>query len=367
MQVIYDERSVKTVRVQLKPSYDVLIGKGLLATAGRRIEPLIGASRYVVVTSRTVGKIYADALIASFSGRTPVTVISIRDGESAKSTTMLEHVLEQFAKAGADRKSCVIALGGGVIGDLAGFAASVYMRGIPVVQIPTTLLAQVDAAIGGKTAVNLAAGKNLVGTFHQPRLVIADTSVLRTLPQRELRAGLFEVIKCGAIHDGGLLRTMERDASALMTGDQAKLERVITAAVRVKAGVVVADVMESDLRRILNFGHTVGHALEAATGYHTLLHGEAVGLGMIAAAEIGVNIGVTPEDVAERIISCVLQYGPLPKVKADAGRVFRTIRSDKKTVNARPHFVLIERLGSTVIRNDVPDAVIKSAIRSVIA
>jgi 3-dehydroquinate synthase len=319
------------------------------------------------VTSRTVGKLYGDALIKSFSGRVAVTLISIPDGERAKNPAMLERVLEQFAQAGADRKSCVVALGGGVIDDLAGFAASVYMRGIPVVQIPTTLLAQVDAAIGGKTAVNLAAGKNLVGTFHQPRLVIADTSVLRTLPERELGAGLFEVIKCGAIRDAGLFRTVEQNAGRLIAGDQVALERVITAAVKVKADVVAADEKESDLRRILNFGHTVGHALEAATGYRKLLHGEAVGLGMIAAAEIGVNVGVTPEKVAERIIGCVLQYGPLPKVKVDAATVFRTISSDKKTVNAKPHFVLIDKLGSTVIRNDVPPHVIKDAIRSVIA
>src|SRR6185369_9786900 len=247
--LIYDERSVKTVRVQLKPSYDVLIGKGLLATAGRRIEQLVEASRYLVVTSRTVGKIYGDALIVTFRGRAPVTVISIPDGERAKSPVMLERVLEQFARAGADRRSCVVALGGGVIGDLAGFAASIYMRGIPIVQIPTTLLAQVDAAIGGKTAVNLAAGKNLVGTFHQPRLVIADTSVLKTLPARELRAGLFEVIKCGAIRDTRLFSTMERDAGALLASDTAKLQGVISAAAKVKADVVAADEKESDLRR----------------------------------------------------------------------------------------------------------------------
>jgi 3-dehydroquinate synthase len=356
---------VKTVRVQLQPSYDVLIGKGLLASAGRRID--VDASRYIVVTSRTVGKLYGDRLIASFTGRIPVTVVSIPDGERAKSPAMLARVLEQFARAGADRKSCVVALGGGVIGDLAGFAASVYMRGIPVVQIPTTLLAQVDAAIGGKTAVNLAAGKNLVGTFHQPRLVIADTSLLQTLPQRELRAGLFEVIKCGAIRDAALFRTMERDVTSLLAGREAALARVIAAAVKVKAGVVADDEKESDLRRILNFGHTIGHALEAATGYRALLHGEAVGLGMIAAAEIGVNVGVTPENVAERIIGCVLQYGPLPKVQASPAKVFRMIRSDKKTVSAKPHFVLVGQVGSTVIRNNVPDEVIQSAIRSVLA
>jgi 3-dehydroquinate synthase len=358
---------VKTVRVQLQPSYDVLIGKGLLATTGRRVERLAGASRYLVVTSRTVGKLYADELIASFSGRAPVTVISIPDGERAKSPAMLTRVLEQFAKAGADRRGCVIALGGGVIGDLAGFAASVYMRGIPVVQVPTTLLAQVDAAVGGKTAVNLAAGKNLVGTFHQPRLVIADIAVLRTLPSRELRAGLFEVIKCGAIRDAALFRMLERDATPLLAGDEARLGQAITSAVKVKAHVVAADEKESDLRRILNFGHTIGHALEAATGYRTLLHGEAVGLGMIAAAEIGVNVGVTPEAVAERVIACCLAYGPLPKPRASISGVLRALALDKKAEHSTPRFVLLDAIGSTVIRRDVPGEVIKSAIRSVIA
>ena len=358
---------MKTVCVQLKPSYDVLIGKGLLSKAGRRIERLVGASRYLVVTSRTVGKLYADQLIASFSGRTAVTLISIPDGERAKTPAMLARVLEQFAKAGADRKSCVIALGGGMIGDLAGFAASVYMRGIPVVQIPTTLLAQVDAAIGGKTAVNLAAGKNLVGTFHQPRLVIADTAVLQTLPSRELRAGFFEVIKCGAIRDAALFRTMERDATSLLAGNEAALARVIAAAVKVKAKVVAADEKESDLRRILNFGHTIGHALEAATGYRALLHGEAVGLGMIAAAEIGVNVGVTPEAVAERVIACCLAYGPLPKPRVGLNSALRALALDKKAEHSIPRFVLLNAIGSTIIRKDVPVEVIKSAIRSVIA
>ena len=358
---------MKTVRVQLQPSYDVLIGKGLLATAGRRIERLVGASRYLVLTSRTVGKLYGDRLIASFSGRTPVTLISIPDGERAKSPTMLARVLEQFAKAGADRKACVVALGGGVVGDLAGFAASVYMRGIPVVQVPTTLLAQVDAAIGGKTAVNLAAGKNLVGTFHQPRLVMADTAVLRTLSSRELRAGLFEVVKCGAIRNAGLFRTMERDATELLAGSEAAFVRVITAAVKVNANVVVSDEKESDLRRILNFGHTIGHALEGATGYRTLLHGEAVGLGMIAEAEIGVNVGVTPQAVAERLIACCLAYAPLPKPRVAMGSVLRALALDKKAEHSAPRFVLLDAIGSTVIRKDVPSDVIRSAIRSVVA
>jgi 3-dehydroquinate synthase len=364
VRLIYDERSVKTVRVQLKPSYDVLIGKGLLATAGRRIERLLAPTHTFVVSSRRILKLHNQALTMP---KGKLTFETISEGEENKSMDMAFGLLADFARLGADRGSCVVAFGGGVIGDLGAFAASIYMRGIPVVQIPTTLLAQVDAAIGGKTAVNVAQAKNLIGTFHQPRLVIADTNVLSTLPDREFRAGIFEVIKSGIIRDPALFRYTEKNAASILKKDARALTRIIASAVKVKASVVAADEKESDLRRILNFGHTIGHALEAATGYRQLLHGEAVGLGMIAAAEIGVNIGVTPESVAERIIGCVLQYGPLPKVKVDAAKVFRAIRSDKKTVNARPHFVLIEALGATVVRNDVPDAVIKSAIRSVIA
>jgi 3-dehydroquinate synthase len=364
VRLIYHERSVKTVRVQLKPSYDVLIGKGLLATAGRRIERLVSPTHTFVVSSKRILDLHSKALSVP---KGKLTFEFIPEGEESKSMEMAYGLLADFARLGADRRSCVIAFGGGVIGDLAGFAASIYMRGIPVVQVPTTLLAQVDAAIGGKTAVNFADAKNLVGTFHQPRLVIADTDVLSSLPEREFRAGIFEVIKCGIIRDPALFRYLEQNAEKVLQGNSNALMRIIASSVKVKADVVAADEKESDLRRILNFGHTIGHALEAATGYRQLLHGEAVGLGMIAAAEIGVNIGVTPEAVAERIIGCVLQYGPLPRVKADAGKVFRAIGADKKTVNARPHFVLIDKIGSTVIRNDVPDVVIKSAIRSVIA
>lgn len=358
------ERSVKTIRVQTEPPYDVLVGRGLLARAGVLIQRLVKPpSRVFVVSSQRILDLHAKSLTTP---RGPLTFEVLKDGEEYKSIEMAIGLLADFARLKADRQSCVLAFGGGVIGDLAGFAASVYMRGIPVVQIPTTLLAQVDASIGGKTAVNFASAKNMVGTFHQPKLVIADIDVLRTLPDREFRAGIFEVIKCAAIRDAALLGYLEKNAAKILAREPDALLRIISSAVKVKAAVVSADEKESDLRRILNFGHTIGHALEAATNYRKLLHGEAVGLGMIAAAEIGVNVGITPQPVAERIIACVLQYGPLPDVKVKPVQVMKHITSDKKTIGSRPHFVLLHKVGSTVIRNDVPREVIMHAIRSVI-
>lgn len=357
---------MQRVRVNLKPSYDVLIGEGLLAETGKRIERTLEPSSTVVMASRRVAQLHGRSLRRGFHSA-KIKWIEVADGESQKNISVLERVLQQLARFHADRRSCIVAFGGGVIGDLAGFAASVYMRGVPVVQVPTTLLAQVDAAIGGKTAINLASAKNMVGTFHQPRLVIADTSVLRTLPEREFRAGIFEIIKSGAIRDPHLFALLERNAKKILAREPKALQRIIASSVKVKAKIVVADEKESGLRRMLNFGHTVGHALEAATGYRKLLHGEAVGLGMIAAAEIGVNMGVTPVDVAERLIACVLRYGPLPGLKVQTEKVIRAIESDKKTIAGKPHFVLINRLGSTVVRNDVPVRILRDAIRSVTA
>jgi 3-dehydroquinate synthase len=357
------ERSVKTIRVQTEPPYNVLIGRGLLARALASIERELKPTKTLVVTSRRIFGLHGKKLSLCAGAN----AVFIPDGERAKTLRTYEQVIDRFARAGSDRRACVIAFGGGVVGDLAGFAAASYLRGIPVVQIPTTLLAQVDAAVGGKTGVNLPQGKNLVGAFHQPSLVVIDTDVLTTLPEREFRAGVFEVIKCGVIRDASLLSYLEKNADKILARDADALGRIVSAAVNVKADVVSADEKESDLRRILNFGHTIGHALEAATNYRKLLHGEAVGLGMIAAAEIGVNIGITPLSVAERIISCVLQYSPLPQVKVKPAQVIKHISSDKKTLGSLPHFVIVDKIGSTVIRNDVPREVILRAIRSVIA
>jgi len=268
-----------------------------------------------------------------------------------------------MAAKGADRNSVVIAFGGGVVGDLAGFLASVYMRGVPVVQVPTTLLAQVDAAIGGKTGANLRAGKNLVGTFHQPLAVISDPELLTTLPDREFRAGLFEVIKSGVIRDRKLFEVTESERKSLLARDQEILERVIYDCARIKAEVVAADEKESDLRRILNFGHTIGHALEADTGYRHFLHGEAVAWGMAAAAMIGTAVRKTSPELAQRIVSCVLAYSPLPEVNSRAEDIVRRIRGDKKAVDGKVHFVLATSVGRVAIYNRVPDDVVAHAVQ----
>jgi len=355
--------SVQAIRVNTAPPYEVLTGRGLLSRIGSFLRQ-INATQALVVTSRRVSKLHGSKLKSALKAHKSAW-IELPDGERVKDLRTLDRVLQQFARAGADRRSCVVAFGGGSIGDLAGFAASVYMRGVPVVQVPTTLLAQVDASVGGKTAINLGKGKNLVGTFHQPAFVLSDTSVLNTLSDRDFRAGLFEVIKCGAICDPDLFSWCERSAPKILERDPATIERIVTAAIKIKAEIVSADPIESGLRRILNFGHTIGHALEAAGGYRRLLHGEAVALGMIAAAEIGVNMDITPPEAAERLISCVVQFGPLPKAKFSTSTVMRSLASDKKSVSGRPHFVLIDKLGSPVIRNDVPDEMIRHAIRSV--
>ncbi|MBI2682078.1 MAG: 3-dehydroquinate synthase [Acidobacteriales bacterium] len=347
-------------------SYDVVIGPGVLASAGRRVRAVLDPSLMVVVTSSPIRKRWGRILEQSLrrSG-IEFVVVPVPDGEPAKTLANLSELLRKLVHAGADRRSCVIALGGGVVGDLAGFAAATFLRGVPIVQVPTTLLAQVDAAVGGKTGVNLPEGKNLVGAFHQPVLVLADTSVLATLPEREYRAGLFEVLKCGVIRDADLFRFVERSGPALLRRERKALARVVAASVRVKADVVAADEREGDLRRVLNFGHTVGHALEAATGYKLLRHGEAVGLGMIAAAEIGVNAGVTPESVAERIIAAVHSLGPLPKIKVSPARVMRLMTADKKALRGVPSFVLATDIGEAVIKKDIDAAIVKRAIANV--
>jgi len=287
------------------------------------------------------------------------------DGERAKKLAELEKLAEKMMRRGADRQSFLIALGGGVVGDVGGFLASVFMRGIPVVQVPTTLLAQVDSAIGGKTGVNLAAGKNLLGTFHHPLAVLADPEVLATLPEREYRSGLFEAMKYGVIRNPAIFELMEREGEALLARRSGPLERLITECIRVKSEVVSGDEREGGERRILNFGHTVGHALEAETGYKHFLHGEAVAWGMIAAAMIGVKMKVTGETTARRIVDLVLSYGRLPKVKTDPKRVFRRLLADKKSVGGVPHFVLAREIGRVEIVSEVPPEYVIEAVKSI--
>ena len=343
----------------------MLVQRGLLSSAATVLGDLIDpGARVFVLTAPPIRKHWAKPLRKSFSkaGR-DVEIIVMPDGERAKRLAQLEKLAEEMVRAGADRHSVVLALGGGVVGDVGAFLASVFMRGVPVVQIPTTLLAQVDSAIGGKTGVNLRSGKNLVGTFHQPLAVLADPDVLATLPEREYRSGLFEAMKYGVIRNPKIFDLMERHRQPLLKRDGELLETLIAECIRVKAEVVSADEREGGERRILNYGHTVGHALEAETGYKKLLHGEAVGWGMIAAAAIGESMQLTDRPTAQRIVDLVMSYGPLPKVDVNARGVFKRLLSDKKTVGGVPHFILATAIGKVEVVNNVKPRMVVDAVK----
>jgi 3-dehydroquinate synthase len=292
-------------------------------------------------------------------------VISMPDGERAKTLATVEKLTASMVRLGGDRRSVVLALGGGVVGDVGGFAASIFMRGIPVIQIPTTLVAQVDSAIGGKTGVNLASGKNLIGTFYQPLAVLVDPEVLTSLPEREYLSGLFEAMKYGVIRNPAIFELMETRRDGLYRRDVELLKRLVIDCIRVKADVVSADEREGGERRILNFGHTIGHALESATSYRRYLHGEAVGWGMVAAVIIGREMKITNHATAERIISLVRTYGQLPVVNVTGKRIMNLLQSDKKTMGGVPHFVLARKLGNVEVVNNVPESVILSAVREI--
>jgi len=326
-------------------------------------ETVPAESRVFVVTSPPIRKHWGGVLSRSFKeNRRKLEVLELPDGEHRKTLPQLEKLASKLVKRGADRRSVILAFGGGVVGDVAGFLASIFMRGIPVVQIPTTLLAQVDSAIGGKTGVNLASGKNLVGTFHQPLAVLADPDVLATLPEREYRSGLFEAMKYGVIRNPAIFDLMESNRDALLRREGTMLETLIRECVRVKADVVSADERESGERRILNFGHTLGHALEAETGYRQFLHGEAVGWGMIAATMIGISMQMTDSETAQRIIALVFAYAPLPKVDVSPKRIVKRLLSDKKTVDGVPHFVLPTGIGKVEVVNTVSDRAVIQAV-----
>lgn len=360
---------VEKIRVKLgHNSYDVLIGDGLLRDAGRVLTRLRPSedSQVFVITSPNVRRHWGEKLEASLHrAKLKYHVLEMQDGEPAKKLETLEQAAEQMVQSGADRKSLVVAFGGGVIGDSAGFLASIFMRGVAVAQIPTTVVAQLDASIGGKTGVNLRSGKNLIGTFHQPRMVLVDPQVLATLDEREFRSGLFEAVKCGVIRDRKLFEFMKGASRKIRERNRKALERIIVDSVRVKAQVVAADERESGLRAILNFGHTIGHALESATGYSQLLHGEAVGWGMIAAAEIASDVRACTPAVAEEITAAINGYGPLPPFNASTEDVIGRLSADKKTVAGAVHFVLPQKIGKVKIVGDVPPEIVRGAVEHI--
>ncbi len=354
------------ILVNVEPrSYEAMIENGLLSGAGELLREIYpdGKRCFVVtvpVVRRKWGRQLADTLAAT---GWQAKFVMMPEGERYKTMRTVEDLAEKLARAGADRGAVVIAFGGGVVGDVTGFLASIFMRGIDVVQIPTTVVAQVDASVGGKTGVNLKAGKNLAGTFHQPRAVLIDPQVLSTLPEREFRSGLYEALKCGVIGNSGLFARMEANREKILARDPAELEYLITESVRLKASVVAADEREGGLRRILNFGHTIGHALESQTQYRYFLHGEAVAWGMIAASVIAAATKMTDRQTAQRISGATVAFGTLPKVVVSPNKVMRALQSDKKTKNGVVHFVLPTEIGKVEVVNNVPDPIVLGAIK----
>jgi len=344
-------------------SYEVLIGTGLLARAGQCLGKILETRRAFVVTVPPVRRRWARILTKSLADSGIETlVLEMPDGERSKRLTTLESLAEKLVKHGADRGTTLIALGGGVVCDVTGFMASIYMRGVDVIHVPTTVLAQVDAAIGGKTGVNLVSGKNLLGTFHQPRTVLIDPAVLESLPSREYRAGLYESLKCGIIGDPGLFRLFEDRRREILDRDPVVVEKVIADSVRLKASVVSADEREGGLRQVLNLGHTIGHALEAETRYTHLLHGEAVAWGMIAATHIALSTGKLDSVTAGRITNSVLGFGRLPRMKFQTASILKRLRSDKKTRHGVVHFIVPREIGKVEITSDVPEPIVRSAV-----
>jgi 3-dehydroquinate synthase len=359
---------MKTITVKLKErSYGVHVAAGLIDQAGGLLRAAVGerASRAVIVSNPTVDKLYGRRLergLGRAGFKTPGFLIG--DGERFKTLGTAEKLYTFLIEQRIERTDVIVAVGGGVVGDISGFVAATYQRGIRFAQVPTTLLAQIDSSVGGKTGVNHRLGKNLIGAFHQPALVIIDPTTLASLPERELRAGLCEAIKYGVIRDRRLFERLNREMDSLKRFDVAELTHLIARSCRIKADVVARDEREGGLRKILNFGHTVGHALEAVTRYRRFLHGEAVGHGMRSAARIAERLGLLASDERRLIDEAVRRVGPLPSAKTLAlGDIISAMAHDKKAEAGRTAFVLPTAIGRVVVRTDVPLQVIRSALR----
>ena len=347
-------------------SYPILIGSALLGAPATYAQAARGAQA-LIVTNTTVGPLYAQALAAALvPHHAQVRMLALPDGEQYKNWETLNLVFDELLAHGGDRKTTLYALGGGVVGDMAGFAAACFMRGVPFVQVPTTLLAQVDSSVGGKTAINHPLGKNMVGAFYQPKLVVCDLDVLKTLPARELSAGLAEVIKYGPIHDMAFFDWIEAHIDALRALEPSALAHAVQRCCEIKAEVVGQDERESGLRAILNFGHTFGHAIEAGMGYGAWLHGEGVGAGMVMAAELSRELGLVDAAFVERLTRLIGRAGlPVRGAVLDAadnaGRYLTLMRVDKKAEAGEIRFVLIDGPGRAVVR-PAPDALVRQVI-----
>lgn len=341
--------------------YDIQIGPGLLARLGEFVGPL-RPSRLLVVTDPRVGPLYASRVQASLQPLARTAVFELAGGEAGKDLRAVEAVLDALLAAGADRKSVAIALGGGVVGDIAGFAAAIYMRGIRLVQVPTTLLAQVDSSVGGKTGVNHPRGKNLIGAFHQPQAVVADTDTLRTLPPRELSAGLAEVLKHGLLADAGYFARVTRELPRLLACDEQALAEAIARSCEIKAAIVARDEKESGERALLNLGHTFAHAIETLTGYGRWLHGEAVGCGICLAADLSRRLGLIARDDVEIVERAVAAAGLPTRIDGlSRSAAVESMRGDKKAEAGEIRFIVLERIGRAVQRT-VPPAVLDATL-----
>ena len=354
-----------TYRVETPPRpYSVVVEHGV---AGRAAEYLPEKGKVFVVTTEDVWQHQGNTLEKGLAGR-PHDVLYLPCGEEHKRLAPLEALAEEMVHRGADRSSLIVGFGGGIVTDMAGFLAAIFMRGIAVVQIPTTLLAQVDAAVGGKTGVNLVSGKNLIGSFHQPVAVLIDPALLDTLPEREFRAGIWEIVKAGIIRDPALFAYLGEHRERVLARQPEAVDRVIADSVRIKAEVVSADEKETGLRRILNFGHTFGHALEAETGYRRFLHGEAVAWGMRAAIYLSERTGHASAEECVEMLDLLRQYGPIPALNGiRPPTLLARLAHDKKTVLGAVHFVLPVRIGEVQIASGIPERTVLDAIQSALA
>ena len=354
------------LRVDVHPgshAYSIYIEHGLTAQLGRLIESSKPASRQFFISSPLVWKLHGRS-IAKAVPRTEVILLA--DGEKNKQLVTVSRAYESLIRLEADRGSGIIAVGGGVIGDMAGFVAATYLRGVRLIQVPTTLMAQVDSAIGGKVGVNHAMGKNLIGAFHQPALVAIDPALLETLPRREFRAGLYEVIKYGMTSSRPLFERLDREIDAIFARKADALVSIIGESCSIKAGVVSIDERESGPRRMLNFGHTAGHALEAVTKYKRFRHGEAIAYGMLVAAQIAVARGAMPDADRQALSKVIIKLGPLPPVgDLSSHEVLDAMKRDKKVVNGTLHYVLSTGIGSWTTVTDVTEAELAAALKKV--
>jgi len=359
--------TVHVVSVQLgRRSYAIQIGAGLIEGLGRECARLKLGARCAIITDTNVGRRYAKATFNALAakGFSP-SLIVVPAGEKAKSLKTVQTCYDLLAAHRLERKSFIVALGGGVVGDLAGFVAATYLRGLAFVQVPTTLLAQVDSSVGGKVGVNLKAGKNLVGAFHQPRLVLCDLDALKTLPEREYRAGLAEVIKYGIIYDAKLFAQLERDLPKLLRRDRGALAGVVARCCEIKAEVVGQDETESGLRAILNFGHTIGHAVENISGYGKYLHGEAIAIGQVAAARLSAQLLGLPKSHVDRIARLFRWTGLPVTLRLNAARrrkLLAVMKLDKKVSGGEVKFVLARRIGKVVFGCKVPSELVEQTL-----